>query len=117
MKIKKVGGRGIIEPAPGEKAMTDDELVEKMARASAACAIYCPLDKPDGAAYWRRNAERHRKEARAALSIAKPILRNEALEEAALAADHLNGWGSDCGKGGHSEHIASAIRSLKTGDA
>ena len=34
------------------------------------------------------------------------------LEEAAKVAEHLNGWGSDRGRGGHAMHIAAAIRAL-----
>ena len=34
------------------------------------------------------------------------------LEDAAKVADKLNGWGPDCGSGGHAEHIAAAIRAL-----
>ena len=34
-------------------------------------------------------------------------------ERCAQVAEHLNGWGSDCGKGGHAMHIAAAIRSGK----
>jgi hypothetical protein len=35
----------------------------------------------------------------------------EGLREAALIAKQLNGWGSDCGRGGHAEHIAQIILS------
>lgn len=31
-------------------------------------------------------------------------------ERCAKIAEHLNGWGSDRGAGGHAEHIAAAIR-------
>ena len=31
-------------------------------------------------------------------------------ERCAKVAEHLNGWGNDCGKGGHAAHIAAAIR-------
>jgi hypothetical protein len=34
-----------------------------------------------------------------------------ATERAAKIAEHLNGWGADCGSGGHAMHIAAAIRS------
>jgi hypothetical protein len=47
-----------------------------------------------------------------ALAVALPVIRKDALEEAAIAAEHLNGWGSDCGRGGHAEHIAKMIRKL-----
>ena len=30
--------------------------------------------------------------------------------ERAKIAEHLDGWGSDCGRGGHAEHIAKIIR-------
>lgn len=95
--------------------MTDDELVEKMARE----LFYTEYDRETYSwdSVFGDERELYLRLARSALSIANPILRNEALEEAAKVADHLNGWGSDCGKGGHSEHIARAIRSLKTGDA
>lgn len=39
--------------------------------------------------------------------------RAEGMEEAARIIDHLNGWGSDNGRGGHAEHFASAIRRAK----
>lgn len=31
-------------------------------------------------------------------------------ERCASVAEHLNGWGSDAGAGGHAEHIAAVIR-------
>lgn len=34
------------------------------------------------------------------------------IEECARVAERLNGWGGDCGKGGHAAHIAAAIRKL-----
>lgn len=34
-------------------------------------------------------------------------------DAAAEVAEHLNGWGSDKGAGGHAEHIAAAIRNLE----
>lgn len=41
----------------------------------------------------------------AVLAIAERRIR----EDCAEIARHLNGWGNDCGKGGHAEHIAAAI--------
>jgi hypothetical protein len=42
----------------------------------------------------------------AALSAARPFI----ATECAKVAKHLNGWGSDCGRGGHAEHIARVIK-------
>jgi predicted phosphoribosyltransferase len=85
--------------------MTDEELLEKISDGIGR-AQRLPI-----ASEWCRDA------ARAALSIAKPILRNEALEEAARVAGGFVGeWHSDLADGCARE-IASAIRSLKTGDA
>ncbi len=35
-------------------------------------------------------------------------------ERCAQVAEHLNGWGADCGRGGHAEHIAKIIRMPRT---
>jgi hypothetical protein len=42
-------------------------------------------------------------------SIAAAILAER--KRCAEVARHLNGWGADCGRGGHAEHIAKAIES------
>ena len=39
--------------------------------------------------------------------IARAILAER--ERCAWVARHLNGWGADCGRGGHAEHIAKVI--------
>lgn len=49
----------------------------------------------------------------AALTTARANGRADGMEEAARIIDHLNGWGSDNGRGGHAEHFASAIRKAK----
>ena len=36
----------------------------------------------------------------------------ETVRICADVAKHLNGWGGDCGRGGHAEHIAKCIRDL-----
>lgn len=41
--------------------------------------------------------------------VARAILGER--QRCADVARHLNGWGADCGRGGHAEHIASAILS------
>lgn len=35
-------------------------------------------------------------------------------EACAVVAEHLNGWGADCGMGGHALHIAKQIRARST---
>lgn len=40
--------------------------------------------------------------------IARAIMAER--ERCASIAQHLNGWGADCGRGGHAEHIAKIIR-------
>lgn len=40
-------------------------------------------------------------------AVARAILAER--ERCAGVARRLNGWGSDCGRGGHAEHIAAAI--------
>lgn len=35
------------------------------------------------------------------------------IEECARVVEHLNGWGADFGRGGHSEHFAKIIRLRK----
>lgn len=42
-----------------------------------------------------------------AQAIARAILAER--KRCADVARRLNGWGSDCGRGGHAEHIADAI--------
>ncbi|WP_131798386.1 hypothetical protein [Devosia elaeis] len=40
--------------------------------------------------------------------VARAILAER--ERCVKVAEALNGWGADCGRGGHAEHIAKAIR-------
>lgn len=47
------------------------------------------------------------------LRLALSTARADGMEEAARIVDHLNGWGSDNGRGGHAEHFAAAIRRAK----
>jgi hypothetical protein len=47
------------------------------------------------------------------LRLALTTAHAEGMEEAARIIDHLNGWGSDYGRGGHAEHFAAAIRRAK----
>jgi len=78
-----------------------DALIEKVAR-----AIYAAEggETPDFVLESTPDWEFHASAARAAIRVV--------VAECAKVADHLNGWGSDCGKGGHAEHIAAAIRRL-----
>lgn len=46
--------------------------------------------------------------------LARAILAER--ERCAKIAEHLNGWGSDCGRGGHAMHIAKCIRTPSTGE-
>ena len=48
--------------------MSEQELVEAMARAICRAYFYCDLDKPDGHAHWLSNSNKCRKEAAAALA-------------------------------------------------
>lgn len=100
--------------------MTDDELVVKMA--DAIGDVWDCEEEDD---------DRLRVYARAALAVAKPVIRDEALEEAAVIVagdvyqEHYRTWPSlgDGNRRKDSEQVkacdalASAIRSLKTGYA
>lgn len=77
--------------------MTDDELIEAMARAMFKDDQTCRLEI-----------------AKAIFEVCKPIIAAQERERCAKIAEHLNGWGSDFGKGDHAMHIAAVIR--ETGD-
>lgn len=77
--------------------MTDDELIEAMARAMFKDDQTCRLEI-----------------AKAIFEVCKPIIEAQERERCARIAEGLNGWGDDCGAGGHAIHIAAVIR--ETGD-
>lgn len=56
---------------------------------------------------WGRVAAIHNRYA-----AIEAAVRADERERCAKVAECLNGWGSDCGKGGHAMHIAAAIRNL-----
>jgi hypothetical protein len=103
------------------------ELIEKMA--TEICYAWFAgknIDYGGPKKYWKgvveAKKEVYRREARAALSIAAPILRDEALEEAAAKAEST--WLETTFVGKAAIHagenmcriVAAAIRSLKTKD-
>lgn len=57
----------------------------------------------------------YREHARAIIPMIWASATEAERERCAKVADHLSGWGNDCGKGGHAAHIAAAIRALPTG--
>lgn len=67
------------------------ELVEKMAAEICYAGFVAPIDYGGPTRYWKgvveAKKEAYRREARAALAIAAPILRDEALDEAKIAVE------------------------------
>jgi hypothetical protein len=98
------------------------ELVEKMAQEINPECFEPEVVKTYGDLWALRQQEKMRSIAKTALSIAAPILRNEALEEAAAKAEST--WLETTFVGKAAIHagenmcriVAAAIRSLKTKD-
>jgi hypothetical protein len=81
----------------GEKAMTPEqeaELIEKMATEICYAGFVVPYNYGGPGRYWEgvveAKKEAYRRDARAALSIVKPIIRADALEEAKDLVDALH---------------------------
>ena len=113
--------RGYISraPSPAPDVRVTEEMVERLEE--AAC---WELHREAAATLRAQAAEIERlQEARDLLTIEAEEGEEVAgekiatayargLDDAAQVADKLNGWGPDCGSGGHAEHIAAAIRAL-----
>lgn len=79
--------------------MSDYALIEAMALA---------MLKSGYSSFW--SADDLKGMAHHALAVCRPIIERETRERCARIAEGLNGWGDDCGAGGHAMHIASVIR-------
>jgi len=92
------------------------ELIEEIAAEIAYAAFVPPIDYGGPKVYWRtivpKRKEVYRREARAAFAIAKPVLRDEALEEVIDLAKQFLGFADTTSRA--DEELVSRIRALKS---